>query len=158
MIQTRKITEEINRRAGLTLTVPHMAPILIVCEKDSDAERLRTAFEEAGLTSESVNSISAGCEAVKSGRFQVVFSPTLTADGSWRRLIDVAQHYDLSFELVLLARSFDLNQWTEALQVGAFDVLDVLCDLPKAAEAAKRALGAAYLRRFRPRAAQASVS
>ncbi len=71
--------------------------------------------------------------------------------------MDVAQHYDLSFELVLLARSFNLNQWTEALQDGAFDVLDVVCDLPKAAEAAKRAFGAAYLRRFRPRAAQASV-
>jgi hypothetical protein len=37
----------------------------------------------------------------------------------------------------------------QELQVGAFDVLDVLCDLPKAAEAARRALGTAYLKRFR---------
>ena len=47
----------------------------------------------------------------------------------------------LSLEVILLARTFNLNQWGEALQAGAFDVLDVLCDLPKAAEAAKRALG-----------------
>lgn len=155
MIQTRKITEEITPRSGLSLTVPHMARILIVCGKGSDEERLRTAFGEAGLTSESVNSITAGCEAAKSGRFQVVFSPPLMADGSWTRLIDVAFHYGLSFEVILLARRFDLNQWAEALQIGAFDVLDVLCDLPKAAETAKHALGAGHLKRFRPRPEQA---
>ncbi len=154
MIQTREITEETKPRAGLTLTVPGMARILIVSENDSDTERLKTAFREAGLTSESANSITAGCEAAKSGRFQVVFSTRLMADGSWRRLIDIANHYGLSFEVILLARSFDLSQWAEALQVGAFDVLDVLCDLPKAAEAAKRAMGTDYLKRFRPRPEQ----
>ena len=152
MIQTREITQETQPRAGLTLTIPDMARILIVCEKDSDTEALKTAFREAGLASESANSIAAGCEAAKSGRFQVVFSTPLLADGSWRRLIDAANHYGLSFEVILLARSFDLNQWAEALQVGAFDILDVLCDLPKASEAAKRAFGTAYLKRFRPRA------
>ena len=155
MIQTRNITEEITPRTGLSFTVPHKARILIVSSKGSDAERLRTSFEEAGLTSESVNSITEGCEAAKSGRFQVVFSPPIMADGSWRRLIDVAHHYGLSFEVILLARSFDLNQWAEALQVGAFDVLDVLRDLPKAAETAKLALGTGDLKQFRPRPAQA---
>jgi len=149
MMPTGKITEETQPRAGLTLTVPDMARILIVGDDDSDTERLKTAFREAGLTSESANSITAGCEAAKSGRFQVVFSQPLLADGSWRRLIDVAQHHDLSFELVLLARSFNLGEWAEAIQEGAFDVLDVLYDLPKAAETAKRALGTAYLKRFR---------
>lgn len=67
------------------------------------------------------------------------------------RLIDLASQHDLGFEIILLARTFDLNEWSEALQVGAFEVLDVLFDLPQAAEAAKRALGAANLKRFRPR-------
>jgi len=69
-------------------------------------------------------------------------------------LIDAENHHGLSYEVILLARSFYLNQWAEALQVGAFDVLDVLCDLPKASEAAKRALGTAYLKRFHPRPEQ----
>jgi DNA-binding NtrC family response regulator len=137
--------------SGLTLNVPDVPRILIVCDNDSDTDRLALVFREAGLTSERTKSIKAGCESAKSGRFQVVFSTPLLGDGSWKCLIDVAQLYDLSFEVVLLARTFNLNQWTEALQDGAFDVLDVLDDLPKAAEAAKRALGAAYLRRFRPR-------
>ncbi len=120
-----------------------MARILIVCENDSDPERLKTAFWELGLTSESANSITASCEAAirsVSGRL----FPTPIADGSWRRLIDVANHYGLSFEVILSDRSFELNQWAEARQVGAFDVLNVLCDLPSAAEAAKRAVGTAY--------------
>ncbi len=153
MTLTQNRSEGVKPR-GLTLRSLDKPRILIVCDNDSDTERLEIVLREAGLTSESANSITAGCESAKSGRFQVVFSPPLLADGSWRRLIDIAQHYDLSFELVLLAPSFNLNQWTEALQDGAFDVLDVLYDLPKAAEAAKRAFGAAYLRRFRSRPEQ----
>jgi DNA-binding NtrC family response regulator len=153
--QTRKVNEETKPRSGLTLTGRDLTRILIVSENDSEAERLQTAFQKAGLSSECANSITAGCEAAKSGRFHVVFSTPLLADGSWTRLIEVANHFSLGFEVILLARTFDLNQWAEALQVGAFDVLEVLCDLPKAAEAAKRALGTAYLKRFRPRPEQA---
>ncbi len=154
MMLTQKGFDGTQVHAGLTLKVPDLPRMLIVCDHDSETERLKTVFRDAGLTSESAKSITAGCESARSGRFQVVFSTPLLADGSWRRLIDVANHGGLSFEVILLARSFDLNQWSEALQVGAFEVLDVLCDLPKAAEVAKRALGTAYLKRFRPRPEQ----
>ncbi len=152
MILTQNRSDGTRPHPGLTLRSPDMPQVLIVCDDDSDTERLEIIFREAGLKWESTKSIKAGCESAKSGRFEVVFSEPFPGDGSWKRLIDIAQHYDLSFEVVLLARSFNLNQWTEALQDGAFDVLDVVCDLPKAAEAAKRAFGAAYLRRFRSRA------
>jgi DNA-binding NtrC family response regulator len=135
----------------VALKVPDISRILIVCDNDADTERLKTVFREAGLDSESTKSITAGCESAKSGRFHVVFSTPLLGDGSWRRLIDVANHHGSSFEVIVLARTFSLNEWAEALQVGAFDVLDVVCDLPKAAEAAKSALGTAYLKRFRTR-------
>ncbi|MBZ5562018.1 MAG: hypothetical protein LAP13_06320 [Acidobacteriia bacterium] len=123
--------------------------ILTICEKESETDLLKSVFEKAGLTSESTNNLTVGCESVRSGRFDVVFCSPLLQDGSWKHLIDVANHYGLSFEVILLARTFDLSQWAEALQVGAFDVLDVLSDLPKAAEAAEQAFGRAYLKRFR---------
>jgi len=148
-MQTQNRSDRTNTKVGLTLTVPEMPRILIVCDNNSDSERLKTVFRKAGLTSESTNSITTGCEMAKSGRFQVVFSTPLLGVESWRLLADVADYHSLSFELVLLARNFDLDQWAEALQAGAFDVLDILCDLPKAAEAARRASGAAYLKRFR---------
>ncbi len=154
MTQTMKIAGETKPHAGVALRVPDKTQILIVCDNDSDTEQLKGVFREAGLTSKAVNTITSGCESAKSGRFQVVFCTPLLGDGSWRGLIDVASQNDLSFEIVLLARTFDLNQWTEALQVGAFDVLDVLCDLPKAAEAAKRALGTSYLKRLQTPAGQ----
>jgi DNA-binding NtrC family response regulator len=150
LIETQDITHETKLPAGLTLTVPDAARVLIVSDNDSDAERLKTAFQDAGLASESANSMTAGCQSAKSGRFQVIFSTPLLPDGSWGRLIDLANQYNLSFEIVLLARTFTFNEWAEALQVGAFDVLDVVSDLPKATEAARRASGSAFLKRFRP--------
>jgi len=69
--------------------------------------------------------------SAKSGAFQVVVATPILSDGSWRRLIDVANHYNSEFVVILLARTFDLREWAEALRDGAFDVLDALNDLPK---------------------------
>lgn len=143
--QTRVISDEAKPSATLTTRV------LIVCDDDSNTERLQTVFREAGFLSECAKSITAGCEGAKSGRFQVIVSVPVLSDGSWRRLIDVAHHYDLNFEVVLLARTFDFNQWAEALKEGAFDVIDALQELPKAAEVASRALGAGHLKRYSAR-------
>ena len=73
-MQTQNMTHETKLPAGLTLRVPDRARVLIVADDDSGTERLKAAFREAGLTSESANSITAGCALAKSGRFQVVFS------------------------------------------------------------------------------------
>jgi hypothetical protein len=68
------------------------------------------------------------------------------ADGSWKRLADLANYTDLPFVVVLVATNFDLRTWVGALEDGAFDVLDALDELPKAGETARRALWAAYLK------------
>jgi DNA-binding NtrC family response regulator len=132
--------------SGSTFKVPEGARFLIVCEDNSDTDRLKNILREAGFVSEWARSITEGCEAAKSGRFQVVVSTPRMWDGSWRRLADIANHYDLGFEVVLWARSFDLLEWTEALKEGAFDVLDAMGEAPKAVESTKRALWAAYLK------------
>ena len=80
----------------------------------------------------------------------MVVSTLLLRDGSWTRLTDIANHYDLGFEVVLWARNFDFAEWGEAMKDGAFDVLDALCELPRAVEAVKTALWAAYLKGARP--------
>ena len=136
--------EEIRR--GSPLKIPDGARILIVCEDDYEAERLRTILREEGFISEWTRSITAGCEAAKSGQFQVIVSTPLLGDGSWKRLFDIANQYDLGFEIVLWARNFDLREWAVALEEGAFDVLDAMCEQPKAVEATKCALWAAYLK------------
>ena len=146
MTRTGERTGESKTASSSPLKVPDGARILIVCEDNSDTERLKDVLRQEGFASEWANSITAGCEAAKSGRFQVVVSTPLLRDGSWRRLTDIANHYDLGFEVVLVASTFDLNQWAEGLEDGAFDVLDALHELPRAADVAKRALWAAYLK------------
>ena len=144
MSLTTQPQEEI--RLGSPLKFPDGARILIVCDDNHDTERLRTILQEEGFMSEWEKSMTAGCEAAKSGQFQVVVSTPLLKDGSWRRLTDIANHYDLGFEIVLWARNFDLREWAVALEEGAFDVLDAMREQPKAVEATKGALWAAYLK------------
>jgi DNA-binding NtrC family response regulator len=154
LIQIPNRTYEIKPLADLTPVARDMARVLIVCETDSDTDRLKTLLRGAGLDSESVDNMTAGCESARSGRFGVIFSTPFTGDGSWKCLIEVANQHSLSFEIVLLARTFELDQWAEAMQIGAFDVLDLVFDLPRAAEVAQHAFGAAYLKRFRTHADQ----
>jgi DNA-binding NtrC family response regulator len=138
-------------RSTLQTNFPEGSRILIVCDDDSDVRQLRTLLLEAGFPVDCAKSLRAGCEAAKSGQFQVVISTPLLKDGSWRRLTDIANHSDLRFEVVLWARSFDLREWAEALENGAFDVLDAVYEKPRVVEAVKGALWAAYLKGAWPR-------
>ena len=141
MMQTRK---EI--RSNLQSNFPEGARILIVCDDDSDTQRLRASLIEAGFASDCAKTLTTGCDAAKSGQFQVVVSTPQLRDGSWRRLTDVANRYDLHFEVVLWAHNFELREWAEALDSGAFDVVDAVYEQPRAIESTKCALWAAYLK------------
>jgi DNA-binding NtrC family response regulator len=144
--QIQPVNGKINSSTKLKLKIPDKARILIVCDDDLMTERLNIVLREAGLASERAKSITAGCESARSGRFQVVISAPVLIDGSWRRLVDIASYYNLGFVVLLAASTFDFNQSAEAQENGAFDVLDVLHEVPKVAEVAKRALWAAYLK------------
>jgi len=133
------------------MKLPNGARILIACDDRPTTERLNTVLREAGLISESARSMTAACDSARSGRFQVVVSTPTLSDGSWERLIGIARHFELGFEVVLIARNFDLLEWAEALKKGAFDDLDMTRELPSAAEAIKCALWAAYLKGAGPR-------
>lgn len=146
LTQTREGIGESKTLSGSPLKIPDGVRILIVCDDNPDTDRLKTILQEAGFVSEWAKSITAGCAAAKSGQFQVVVSTPVLSDGSWRRLTDIASHYDLGFEVILWARNFDLREWALALNEGVFDVLDSMCEQPKAVEATKRALWSAYLK------------
>jgi len=132
--------------SSLQLGIPDGARVLLVSDDDSEAKVLRNLLCKAGFSSESACCITAGCDAAKSGQFQVVISIPQLRDGSWRRLIDIASHYDLRFELILWARYFDFRDWGKALDDGAFDVLDSIHEGSRVVEATKCAFWAAYLK------------
>src|ERR1700688_249575 len=102
-------------RSGLQSNIPDGARILIVCDDDSERRRLGVWCLEAGVAVDCAESIATGCEAAKSGQYQVVVSIAQLSDGSWRRLTDIANYYDLPFEVVIWPRPFVLEQWREPL-------------------------------------------
>jgi DNA-binding NtrC family response regulator len=131
---------------GLPLRIPDGARVLIVCDDDSETERLKAVLREGGFLLQCARNITDGCEAAKSGRFQVVISTPLLRDGSWRRIADIAQHYDLDFEVVLWTLNFASSERAEARSDGAFDVLDAIFEQSRAVETVSRGLWAAYLK------------
>ncbi len=144
--QRQQANSKISARSSFESKASDQARILIVCDDESITERLNLALRAAGFVSKCATSMTAGCESATSGQFQVIFTIPVLRDGSWRRLADIASQYDPSFVIVLVASNFDFNQCAKALDEGAFDVLDPLHELPKATEAARCALWAAYLK------------
>ncbi len=132
--------------SNLQWGIPDGARVLIVSDDDSEASFLRNLLASAGFASESAWGITAGCDAARSGQFQVLISIPQSHDGSWRRLSDIACHYDLHFEIILWARNFDFREWGKALDDGAFDVLDPIHEESRVAEVTKCAFWAAYLK------------
>ncbi len=137
-------------RACIITEVPKGSQILVVGD-DQNTDQLVARLREVGIGSKTAKSMTEACECAKSGNFQAVLSKPLLNDGSWRRLIDVANHYDLGFEVVLVARDLDFAAWSQALNEGAFDVLDMHCNQPGTAVIARRALWAAYLKGAGPK-------
>jgi DNA-binding NtrC family response regulator len=154
--QSQEANSKSSARSSFVSKVSDKARILIVCDDESVTERLNLALREAGFLSECATSMTAGCTSARSGRFQVIFTTPVLRDGSWRRLADIASNYDPGFVVVLVASNFDFNQCANALDDGAFDVLDPLHELPKTTETARCALWAAYLKGTGPRPEVAS--
>lgn len=144
--QSQEIKNSMRAPVSLISKASKDGRILIVSDDDGTIERLSMAFREAGFVSACARSMTVACGCARSGGFPVVFTTPLLADGSWRRLTDIASQYDLGLVVVLVAPGFDFSQYSEALEEGAFDVLDSLHELPQAADAARRALWAAYLK------------
>jgi len=130
--------------------LPTGSQVLIVGDH-TNLDAVIAKLQESGIHAKTAKSMTEACECVRSGHFQAILSRPLMSDGSWRRLIDVAHHYELEFEVVLVARDFDHAGWAEALNDGAFDILETLNNQLGAAEVTKRALWAAYLKGAGPR-------
>src|SRR5256885_16879703 len=81
LARTREMTGESKTRSGSPLKVPDGARILIVCDDDSETERLKTILQKAGIVSECTRSITAGVGGPQDGgRCRGAF-PTLRCEG-----------------------------------------------------------------------------
>jgi PleD family two-component response regulator len=149
--QTKQHSDKVNPSMWLRPVNPVKPRILIVHDDDTISKHVEIILLHAGLASERVKSMKEACEYARSGRFQVVVTTPVLGDGSWKRLADVDRQYRPGIVVILVATTFDLNEWGRALEDGAFDVLDALYELPNVAEAARRALWAAYLKGAGPR-------
>jgi DNA-binding NtrC family response regulator len=125
--------------------IPVTPRILIVTDNDKLAETLEPPLRRAGFLTTRARDLSQGNEAAESGNFSVVVTTPQLRDGSWKELAVTAHQCRPRFAIILVARTFDLGDWAQALEDGAFDVLDALYELPRAVETVRRALWTEYL-------------
>ncbi len=113
-LQTQPQTEtgSINSVMGLRPRSSYEGRILVVSDEKPIVQQLDRVFDAAGFTSESTNTIAAASEFVRYSRIQVVFATPSFVDGTWRRLVDISNHYDLHFVVVLMTLTADLDAWT----------------------------------------------
>lgn len=140
--QNLELTSQVGR---LKLRTPENPRILVVTDDEALARELALVLGRAGLPAERAPNIAEGSEAARSGRFQVVVTAPQLRDGSWKGLARIAHCLRSGFAVILVAKTFDLNQRTEAMDGGVLDVLDAFHDLPMLPEAARRALWIEYL-------------
>lgn len=109
------------------------------------AHTILLTLENSGLSADWVTTMEEGYALAASGRFPVILSQPRLPDGSWRRLIDLANRESSKLVVILVARKFDTRDWLQALQDGAFDVIDAVYGLDKVKEAVHRAMWVEYL-------------
>lgn len=112
----------------------------MACDDDVVAVPLRANLASSHLLSERVTNIQAAWERVRVENFRIVFVAAVLPDGPWHLLYDSAASQGLDLSFIVMARSFDIDDWAGAFRHGAFDVLDILSEIPKAAEIASEAL------------------
>jgi DNA-binding NtrC family response regulator len=138
-------THEALGKTNLALMRAAEPRILLVSDDDRISNILEMDLLHAGVASERVKSMAAGCESARSGRFQVVLTSPVLPDGTWKQLTDLASRYRPGFVVIVVANALELKRWAKALADGAFDVLNASQELPRFGEAVRRALWAAYL-------------
>src|SRR5260370_41060094 len=83
--QSQNAYDKIGPSPGLKLRVPAGARILIVCEDNSDTERLKDLLREQGFATEWAKSITAGWGGAQTGRFLGGGAGPPRGGGSWGR-------------------------------------------------------------------------
>jgi DNA-binding NtrC family response regulator len=125
-------------------TFKNKTRVLIACEDGEVGDGLVEVLKTTSLKAERAVDFTSACKLLKTGKFQVVFATPRVSGGSWEKLLDFAHSKAQALSFVIVARSFDLNDWGNCLKNGAFEVLDSACEISRAGEVAMHAISATW--------------
>ena len=96
---------------------------LLISPDEEDHEILNAVFQHNSWTlhrAPSVNSLSA---LVREKATSVVITERDLAVGDWKGVLEVIHHLPIAPLLIVISRLADDHLWSEALNLGAYDVL-----------------------------------
>src|SRR5260370_35326722 len=94
MVPTLEMTEASKTPSGPIMGVPEGCQILIICD-DSNADQLKNTFRQAGVASETTNSMTAGCGYARSRLFPAICDKPQRGTARWPRYPESAKTLDL---------------------------------------------------------------
>jgi DNA-binding NtrC family response regulator len=97
--------------------------ILFLSGRAEDARRLSQMLQPARLSLEHAASLEQGRVKLRQQDYDVLLTEAFLPDGSWLDALEVARKSPGRISLVVTDILADAGFWTDALNVGAYDVL-----------------------------------
>ena len=98
-------------------------PVLIVCCRPENRRMLTRAFEGLPINCYSTSTLERAKAALRSRTFSVVFCEEWLSDGSYHDLLMDVRSNQPNVRFVLMLCSADWEEYTEAMRLGAEEVL-----------------------------------
>jgi DNA-binding NtrC family response regulator len=96
---------------------------LFVSGHREDAERLAEMLNSLPVIVEHVESLERARAELRQKDYDVVLTEAVLADGNWLDALHVVREHPNELEVIVTDAQADARLWSEALNMGAFDLL-----------------------------------
>jgi len=106
-----------------TQAIPEVVKVLLVSPFQEDHLHLRAILRHSNLQHHSARNQAEAIEFLQENQTPVVICESVLPDGTWRDLLTQFGHMACPPLLVVTSRFADERLWSEALNLGAYNVL-----------------------------------
>jgi DNA-binding NtrC family response regulator len=97
--------------------------ILFVSGHQEDARRLSRMLHSLPLVLDHVSTTQQMCANLQRSDYNVVLTEATLPDGSWRDVLHLARKHSGELEVIVTDLHADARLWSEALNMGAYDLV-----------------------------------
>lgn len=97
--------------------------ILFISGHRDDARRLSQMLQADPLVMDHVETLRQARAALQQGDYRVILTEAALPDGKWLEALDLARECSSDAEVIVTDPHADARLWSEALNLGAYDLL-----------------------------------
>src|SRR5207249_1746837 len=97
--------------------------ILFVSGSDSDARRLSRMLQALPVVLDHAHGVQAALAKLREEHYEVILTEAALPDGNWLDVLQLARELSGEAEVIVTDPYADARFWSEALNLGAFDLV-----------------------------------